>query len=98
MNSRPSVSFQRPLFRPQALQKSNLEAMMESLLLAQQKQDKYVKHLPSKVDVLTTHNKMLKAKIIQQASFPPTRLDRLLSKPESNPREHGNCVTVKDGV
>ena len=39
--------------------------MMESMLMAQQKQDEYIKHLASKVDVLTTHPKMLKAQVTQ---------------------------------
>ena len=34
--------------------------MLESVLLAQQKQDEHMKQLASKVDLLTTHNKMLK--------------------------------------
>jgi len=34
---------------------------MESMLLAQQKQDEYIKQLASKVDVLSTHNKMFEA-------------------------------------
>ena len=38
---------------------------MESMLLAQQKQDEYIKQLASKVDVLSTHNKMLEAQIVQ---------------------------------
>jgi len=37
---------------------------MESMLVTQQKQDEYIKQLTSKVDVLTTHNKMLEAQII----------------------------------
>jgi len=45
---------------------------MESMLMAQQKQDKYIKQLASKVDVLTTHDKILKAQIPQQASFSST--------------------------
>ena len=59
MNARPPPYFQRPSFPSQMPQKSNLEAMMESMLMAQQKQDEYIKQLASKVDVLTTHNKML---------------------------------------
>ena len=37
--------FQRPTFPPQAPppQKSNLESMLESVLLTQQKQDEYIK-------------------------------------------------------
>jgi len=46
--------------------------MMESMLLAQQKQDEYIKQLASKVDVLSTHNKMLEAQIAQQASSSST--------------------------
>jgi len=37
--------------------------MMENMLLGQQKQDEYIKQLASKVDVLTTHNKMLEAQV-----------------------------------
>jgi len=37
MNARPPPEFQRPPFLQQTPQKSNLEAMMESMLLAQQK-------------------------------------------------------------
>jgi len=71
---------------------------MENLLLPQQKQDEYIKQLASKVDVLITHNKMLKAQIIQQATSSSTLLGRLPSKPESNPCEQCNCVTLKEGV
>jgi len=35
--------------------------MMENMLFTQQKQDEYIKQLASKVDVLSTHNKMLEA-------------------------------------
>jgi len=63
MNVRTSPSFQRSPFPPQVPQKSNLEAMMESMLMTQQKQDEYTKQLAFKVDVLITHNKMLEAQI-----------------------------------
>jgi len=58
-NSRPTQPrFQRPSFPSQAPppQRSNLELMLESALLAQQKHDEYIKQLASKVDLLTTHN------------------------------------------
>jgi len=71
---------------------------MESMLMAQQKQDEYIKQLASKVDVLTTYNKILEAQIGQQASFSSTPSNILLSKPESNPCEHCNCVTLKEKV
>jgi len=69
VNSRPFPDFQRPLFPSQMPQKSNLEVMMESMLMAQQKQDEYIKQLASKVDVLTNHNKMLEPKLPKKLLF-----------------------------
>jgi len=63
MTARPPPSFQTPPFPFQISQKSNLEAMMENMLMAQQKQNEYIKHLVLKVDVLTAHNRMLEAQI-----------------------------------
>jgi len=51
---------------------------MESMLLAQQKQDEYIKQLASKVDVLTIYNKMLETQIAQQASSSCTPLVNFL--------------------
>jgi len=42
-------------------QKFNLDAMMETMRMAQQKHDEYIKQSASKADVLTTHNKILEA-------------------------------------
>jgi len=88
-NARPTPGFQRSSYPPQAPppQKSNLESILESVLLAQQKQDEYIKQLASKVDLLTTHNKMLETQIAHQASSSSTPPGRLPSKPEQNPRE-----------
>jgi len=61
MNARPPPGFQRPCFPSQVALKSNSEIMIKCMLMAQQKQDEYSKQLASKVDVLTTHNKMLEA-------------------------------------
>ena len=55
--------------------------MLESVLLAQQKQDEYIKQLASKVDLLT-HNKMLEIPIAQQANSSITPPGRLPNKPE----------------
>jgi len=63
MNARPRPTFQRPPFPPQVPPKSNLEAMMESMLVAQQRLHEYIKQLASMVDVLTTHKKLLEAQI-----------------------------------
>jgi len=68
MNFRPPLRFQGLPYLQQAPQKYNLETMMKSMLLAQQKQDEYIKQLRSKIDVFTIHNKMLDAQIAQQAT------------------------------
>ena len=46
--------------------------------------------------MLTTYNKMLEAQIVQKATFSSTPSNRLPSKPEPNPREHCNSVTMKE--
>jgi len=61
--------------------------MLESVLLAQQKQDEYIKQLASKVNLLTSHNKMLETQIAHQAGSFSTPPGRLPSRPEQNPRE-----------
>ena len=48
MNARPPPGFQAPSFHSQMPQKSHLESMMESMRMAQQKQDEYIKQLTSK--------------------------------------------------
>jgi len=77
-------------------QKLNLDLMMENMLMVQQKQDEYIKQLATKVDVLTTHNRMLETQMVQKAVFSSAPLDRLSSKPETNPCEHCNYVTMKE--
>ena len=72
--------------------------MLESVLLVQQKQDEYIKQLASKVDLLTTHNKMLETQIAQEASSSTTPLDGLPSKPEQNPREQYNAIALRSGT
>jgi len=72
-----------------------MESMLESVLLAQQKQDEYIKQLAYKVDLLTTHKKMLETDIAHQAgssSTPPG------SKPEQNPREQCNAIVIRSGT
>jgi len=97
VNARPSSSFQKPPFPLQAPLKSNLEALMESMFLAQQKQDKYIKQLASKVDVVTTNNEMLEAQIAQQANSSSTPPGRLPSKPEPSPKERCNAMILRRG-
>ena len=54
--------------------------------------------MASMVDVLTSHNKMLVAQIAQQGTSSSTPPGRLPSKPNSNPHEQCNYVTLKEGV
>ena len=65
--------------------------------MPQQKQDEYIKQLASKVDVLSTHNKMLKFQIAQQVSSSSPATGRLLSKSEPNPREQCNAMILGGG-
>jgi len=69
--------------------------MLERVLLTQQNQDEYIKQLPSKVDLLTTHNKMLETQVAHQASSSSTPPSRLPSKPEPKPREHYNDIVLR---
>ena len=72
--------------------------MLESVLLAQQKQDEYNKQLASKVDLLTTHNKMLETQIAQQANVSTIPPGRRPSKPKQNPREQCNAIVLRSGM
>ena len=55
--------------------------------LVQQKQDEYINQLAFTVDVLTTHNEMLEARIVQKANSSSTPSGKLPSKPKPNPRK-----------
>jgi len=68
------------------------------VLLVEQKQDEYIKQLASKVDLLTTYNKVLDTQIAQQASSSSTPSSILPSKPEPNPREYCNAIVLKSGT
>jgi len=91
MNAKLPPRFQRPPFPQQAPQKSNIEAMIESMLLTQQRLDEYTKQLTSKVYVISTHNKMLEAQIAEEISSSST----LPSKPKLNPREQCNATIMR---
>ena len=67
------------------------------MFIAQQKQNEYIKQLASKIDVLTTHNKMLKAQIFQQASSSSTPSSKLPSKPEPNLIKQCNAMILRAG-
>jgi len=56
-----------------------------------------MKQLASKVDVLSTHNKMLKVQIAQEVSSSSTPTSRLPSKSEPNPKEQRNAMILRGG-
>jgi len=71
---------------------------MDSILLAQQKQDEYIKQLASKVDVLSSYNKILEAQISQQVASSSTPLGKLPCKPKPNSLEQCNYVILREGL
>ncbi|XP_057999326.1 uncharacterized protein LOC131178386 [Hevea brasiliensis] len=72
-----------------------MESMMESFLAAQQQQNEMIKQLASRMDQLTTHNKLLENQIAQQASSSSKTAGKLPSQSEMNPREHCKAVTLR---
>jgi len=46
--------------------------------------------------MLTTHNRMLETQIAQKTAFSSAPPDKLSSKPEPNPHEDCNCITMKE--
>ncbi|XP_039134169.1 uncharacterized protein LOC120271547 [Dioscorea cayenensis subsp. rotundata] len=105
---RQPPGFQQRISNPQPVRKSNLEALLESFVATQAKQNEEfkqqgqvmneaIRQLTSKVDSLETHNKMLENQIAQQASSssrPPGMFPR---KPEINPSEHCKAITLRSG-
>jgi len=68
--------------------------MLESVLLVQQKQYEDIVQLAFKVDLLTTHNKMLEIQIAQQASSFSIALGKLPRKPKL-PQETLQCQCAR---
>jgi hypothetical protein len=100
-NQNPPGFPQRQFNSQPAPQKSNLEIMMENFMIQQQKTTQdlrdVVRDLTTKVDSLTTQNKMLETQIAQQASSSRAP-GKLPSQPEPNPREHHmKVVTLRSG-
>ena len=65
--------------------------------MEQQKQAEYIKQLASKIDVLTTHNKILETQISQQAISLSTPLGKFLSKNKLSPGEQRNAMISRGG-
>jgi len=97
MNFIPLLRFQRPPYPQRAPQKSNLETMMKTMLLMQEKQDEYMKQLASKADFLNTYYKMLEAQITKQATSSSTPLGRFPGKNELRLGEQCNAMILRGG-
>jgi len=68
--------------------------MIENMLLTQQKQDDYIKRLAFKLDMLTTHNKMLEVQIAQQTTSLSIPLGKFPCKNELSPGEQCNSMIL----
>ncbi|CAJ2642382.1 unnamed protein product [Trifolium pratense] len=102
--------FQKPA--QNAPMKSNLELMMENFIAVQTQTNKEVlnqnihtseqiKQLTSRLDVLTTHNKMLEtqiAQVAQQQASTSAPAGIFLGQPQPNPRGHVNAVILRSGT
>ncbi|XP_045800522.1 uncharacterized protein LOC123894544 [Trifolium pratense] len=92
--------------------KSNLELMMENFIAVQTQTNKEVlnqnihtseqiKQLTSRLDVLTTHNKMLEtqiAQVAQQQASTSAPAGIFPGQPQPNPRGHVNAVILRSGT
>ncbi|XP_045791275.1 uncharacterized protein LOC123885979 [Trifolium pratense] len=99
--------FQKPA--QNAPMKSNLELMMENFIAVQTQTNKEVlnqnihtseqiKQLTSRLDVLTTHNKMLEtqiAQVAQQQASTSAPAGIFPGQPQPNPRGHVNAVILR---
>ncbi|CAJ2644607.1 uncharacterized protein LOC123896171 [Trifolium pratense] len=102
--------FQKPA--QNAPMKSNLELMMENFIAVQTQTNKEVlnqnihtseqiKQLTSRLDVLTTHNKMLEtqiAQVAQQQASTSAPAGIFPGQPQPNPRGHVNAVILRSGT
>jgi len=70
---------------------------MESMLLVRQKQHECIKQLASKIDVFTTHNKMLEAQISQQVASLSMPLGRFSSANELSPGGQCHAMILREG-
>jgi len=71
--------------------------MLKSVL-TQQKQDEYFKQLAFKVDLHTTHNKIIETQIAHHASSSSRPPSRIPSKSEPNLKEHCNAIVLSSGT
>ncbi|CAJ2633397.1 unnamed protein product [Trifolium pratense] len=102
--------FQKPA--QNAPMKSNLELMMENFIALQTQTNKeflnqnihtneQIKQLTSRLDVLTTHNKMLEtqiAQVAQQQASTSAPAGIFPGQPQPNPRGHVNAVILRSGT
>ncbi|CAM8889939.1 unnamed protein product [Rhodiola kirilowii] len=60
-------------------------------------QDKKVQEVQKTIDQLVTQNRMLETQVAQQANSATREHGKLPSKPEHNPRESVNAITLRSG-
>ncbi|CAM8908381.1 unnamed protein product [Rhodiola kirilowii] len=73
---------------------SSMEAMMAKFMA---EQDKKVQGLQKMIDQLVIQNRMLETQVAQQANSATREHGKLPSKPEHNPRELVNAITLRGG-
>jgi len=92
-------------------QKSSLELLMKSYVMNQSKQLQELKNkieflndslakLTSKVDSITTHNKMIEtqiSRVAQQMAASSQTIRIFPSQSETNPKGHISAITLRDG-
>ncbi|CAJ2646738.1 unnamed protein product [Trifolium pratense] len=102
--------FQKPA--QNAPMKSNLELMMENFIALQTQTNKeflnqnihtneQIKQLTSRLELLTTHNKMLEtqiAQVAQQQASTSAPAGIFPGQPQPNPRGHVNAVILRSGT
>ncbi|CAJ2667314.1 unnamed protein product [Trifolium pratense] len=102
--------FQKPA--QNAPMKSNLELMMENFIALQTQTNKeflnqnihtneQIKQLTSRLELLTTHNKMLEtqiAQVAQQQASTSAPAGIFPGQPQQNPRGHVNAVILQSGT
>ncbi|CAJ2652102.1 unnamed protein product [Trifolium pratense] len=84
--------------------KSNLELLMENFITTQAQTNlqtsEQIKQITSKLDALTTHNKMLEtqiAQVAQQQASTSAPAGTFPGQPQQNPRGQANAVILRSG-
>ncbi|XP_019189415.1 PREDICTED: uncharacterized protein LOC109183808 [Ipomoea nil] len=93
--NRDPPGFQSQLPALEAPPQANLEAMMSMLLKSQMQSDERIKQMNERLEQLSTHNKILKNQLANQASTSSTRVTGKLPASTENSREHVNAIVTR---